>query len=123
MSMCVVTCSALTKIAGQSEARVAFLGGSITEMEGYRPLVEKWLTERFPQTKFSFIRAGISSTCSNTGAFRFQRDVVAQGPVDLLLVEFAVNDDQDAHHDADGCVRGWRAFCGNCGDTIRRRER
>lgn len=97
---------ALTKIAGQSEARVAFLGGSITEMEGYRPLVERWLTERFPQTKFSFIRAGISSTCSNTGAFRFQRDVVAQGPVDLLLVEFAVNDDQDAHHDADGCVRG-----------------
>lgn len=97
---------ALVKIAGQSEARVAFLGGSITEMEGYRPLVEKWLTERFPQTKFSFIRAGISSTCSNTGAFRFQRDVAAQGPVDLLLVEFAVNDDQDAHHDADGCVRG-----------------
>lgn len=98
--------SALTRIAGQPEARVAFLGGSITEMEGYRPLVEKWLTERFPQTKFSFIRAGISSTCSNTGAFRFQRDVAAHGPVDLLLVEFAVNDDQDAHHDADGCVRG-----------------
>ncbi len=97
---------ALTRLAGQSEARVAFLGGSITEMEGYRPLVEKWLTERFPQTKFSFIRAGISSTCSHTGAFRFQRDVAAHGPVDLLLVEFAVNDDQDAGHDADGCVRG-----------------
>ena len=97
---------ALTRISGQAEARVAFLGGSITEMDGYRPLVEKWLTERFPQTQFTFIRAGISSTCSNTGAFRFQRDVVANGPVDLLLVEFAVNDDQDAHHDADGCIRG-----------------
>jgi hypothetical protein len=26
--------------------------------------------------------------------------------VDLLLVEFAVNDDQDAHHSADDCIRG-----------------
>ena len=97
---------ALEKFRTQKEARVAFLGGSITEMEGYRPLVEKWLTETFPNTKFTFIQAGIASTCSNTGAFRFQRDVLSEGPVDLLLVEFAVNDDQDAHHDADGCIRG-----------------
>jgi lysophospholipase L1-like esterase len=68
--------------------------------------VETWLTDAFPETKFTFINAGIASTCSQTGAFRFQRDVAKDGPVDLLFVEFAVNDDQDAHHDADGCIRG-----------------
>jgi acetyl esterase/lipase/lysophospholipase L1-like esterase len=97
---------ALRKFAEQREGRVVFLGGSITEMQGYRPLVEEWLKTAFPETRFTFINAGIASTCSHTGAFRFQRDVVADGPVDLLFVEFAVNDDQDAHHDADGCVRG-----------------
>ena len=78
--------------------RVAFMGGSITEMQGYRPLVGQLLQRRFPDTKFTFIDAGISSTCSTTGAFRLAHDVLDQGPVDLFFVEFAVNDDQDAGH-------------------------
>jgi lysophospholipase L1-like esterase len=85
---------------------VAFLGGSITEMNGYRPMVCEILQKRFPKTVFTFISAGISSTCSTTGAFRLGADVLAQGPVDLLFVEFAVNDDQDAHHTRAECVRG-----------------
>ena len=97
---------ALRKFRDQREGRVVFLGGSITEMQGYRPLVEEWLKTAYPETRFTFINAGIASTCSHTGAFRFQRDAAADGPVDLLFVEFAVNDDQDAHHDPDGCVRG-----------------
>ena len=91
---------------GRKKGHVAFLGGSITEMNGYRPILCEWLTNRFPATKFTFTNAGISSTCSNTGAFRLQRDVLSKGPVDLLFVEFAVNDDQDAAHTADGCVQG-----------------
>ncbi|MEZ6059957.1 MAG: SGNH/GDSL hydrolase family protein [Planctomycetaceae bacterium] len=90
----------------ERQGHVAFLGGSITEMDGYRPIVENWLRNRFPETKFSFTNAGIASTCSQTGAFRLKRDVLDHGPVDLLLVEFAVNDDQDAHHSSDDCVRG-----------------
>lgn len=85
---------------------VAFLGGSITEMNGYRPMVCEILQRRFPQTTFTFINAGISSTCSTTGAFRFTDDVLSKGPVDLLVVEFAVNDDQDAHHTREACIRG-----------------
>src|SRR5690606_31038006 len=50
--------------------------------------------------------AGIASTCSTTGAFRLERDVLAHGPIDLLLVEFAVNDDQDAAHAPRECRRG-----------------
>lgn len=90
----------------EKKGHVAFLGGSITEMDGYRPLVMKLLQRRFPQTQFTFTDAGISSTCSTTGAFRLQDDVLSQGPVDLLFVEFAVNDDQDAHHPRRECIRG-----------------
>ena len=85
---------------------VAFLGGSITEMEGYRPMVCEGLKKRFPGTEFNFIAAGMSSTCSTTGAFRLASDVLDKGPIDLFFVEFAVNDDQDAHHTREECIRG-----------------
>src|SRR4051812_25116320 len=84
---------------------VAFMGGSITEMNGYRPMVCDLLKKRFPQTEFKFIDAGISSTTSTTGAFRLAHDVLEQGPVDLFFVEFAVNDDQDGHHTRTECIR------------------
>jgi len=85
---------------------VAFMGGSITEMNGYRPMVCEVLQQRFPDTQFTFTDAGISSTCSTTGAFRLERDVLSRGPVDLYFVEFAVNDDQDAGHALRECIRG-----------------
>jgi pimeloyl-ACP methyl ester carboxylesterase/lysophospholipase L1-like esterase len=73
-------------------ARVVFLGGSITQMAGWRDLVCRQLTARFPQTKFDFVNAGIASTGSTPGAFRLLRDVFARGPIDLLFEEAAVND-------------------------------
>jgi lysophospholipase L1-like esterase len=85
---------------------VVFLGGSITEMNGYRPMVGELLQRRFPRTEFKFTNAGISSTTSTTGAFRLDRDVLSAGPVDLFFVEFAVNDDQDGHHTRAECIRG-----------------
>lgn len=80
------------------KGRVAFIGGSITEMEGYRPRTYKSLEALFPQTKFDFLNAGVSSTSSTTGAFRIASDGFGKGEVDLLFIEFAVNDDQDADH-------------------------
>lgn len=98
--------SSFCRFSEEKEGHVAFLGGSITQMEGYRPRIADWLQQRFPDCKFNFTNAGISSTCSTTGACRLERDVLSQGPTDLLFVEFAVNDDQDAGHTADDCVRG-----------------
>ena len=86
--------------------RVAFIGGSITQMDGYRPMVSDWLRARFPETKFEFINAGIASTDSQTGAFRLGDHVLAKGRIDMLFVEFAVNDDQDARHSRRGCILG-----------------
>jgi len=90
----------------EKRGRVAFLGGSITNMEGYRPRFAAWLEKRFPETEFDFLNAGVSSTCSMTGAFRLEREVLAKRQVDLLFVEFAVNDNQDAHHAPAISIRG-----------------
>ena len=90
----------------KQSGRVAFMGGSITEMDGFRPMVCESLKKRFPVTDFTFVNAGIASTGSSTGAFRLASDVLAPAPPDLLFVEFAVNDDQDAAHTRVECIRG-----------------
>jgi len=85
---------------------VAFLGGSITEMHGFRPRVMAALRTKYPDVDFREIAAGLSSTCSDAGAFRLEEDLLAQGVPDLFVVEAAVNDDQDGHFDRRHCVRG-----------------
>ena len=98
--------NARIRFGKEKKGHVAFIGGSITEMNGYRPMVTDILKRRFPQTQFTFTAAGISSTCSTTGAFRLDDHVLSKGPVDLFFIEFAVNDDQDAHHMRRECIRG-----------------
>lgn len=88
------------------KGRVAFLGGSITEMDGYRPMVCEYLQQKFPKTDFEFIAAGIASTNSDVGAFRLESDVLSKGPIDLFFVEFAVNDDQDGMFSLQHSIRG-----------------
>ena len=85
---------------------VAFLGGSITQMFGFRPRVMRMLRTRYPRVDFIEIDAGLSSTCSDTGAFRMREDVLAKGMPDLFICESAVNDDQDGHFDRRHCLRG-----------------
>ena len=93
------------KFEREKTGRVAFLGGSITAAPGWRDQVCEDLKRRFPETKFDFINAGIPSLGSTPGAFRFQRDVLGHGPVDLLFEEAAVNDDTNGFSDVEQ-VRG-----------------
>lgn len=85
---------------------IGFLGGSITEMNGFRPLLMSSLRMEYPDVEFVEIAAGLSSTCSDTGAFRLERDVFRKGIPDVLIVDVAVNDDQDGHFDVEHCIRG-----------------
>jgi sialidase-1 len=87
------------------EGRVAFLGGSITAGGGWREQVCAELKQRFPKTRFDFINAGISSFGSVPAAFRFRRDVLGHGPVDLLFEEAAVNDEVNNQSDVNQ-IRG-----------------
>ena len=87
------------KFEREKTGRVAFLGGSITAAAGWRDQVCADLKRRFPETQFDFINAGIPSLGSTPGAFRFQRDVLGHGPIDLLFEEAAVNDDTNGFSD------------------------
>ena len=98
--------AAVVERPGAVRKTVAFLGGSITEMNGFRPRVMKALREKYPQVDFLEIAAGLSSTCSDAGAFRLEEDVLAKGMPDLFIVEAAVNDDQDGHFTSEQSVRG-----------------
>lgn len=80
------------KFIKEKKGTVAFMGGSITENPGWRIKVSKYLKELFPETDFTFIYAGISSTGSVPGAFRLEEDVLLKGKPDLFFEEAAVND-------------------------------
>ena len=73
--------------------KVAFVGGSITEMNGWRNFVMQILQKRFPKTKFEFYSVGISSLGTTPHAFRLSSDLPNLKNVDLLFIEGAVNDD------------------------------
>ncbi len=97
----------IAQMEKERKAHVAFLGGSITEnAKGHSKMVADWLLAEWPDVDFTFTNAGLSSTCSLSGAGRVDRDVLSQGQVDLLVLEFAVNDDQDAGHNRKTAIRG-----------------
>ena len=82
---------AIEKAKAGQEVTVAYLGGSITAMDGWRNKTTAWLRETFPNAMFTEVHAAIGGTGSDLGVFRLGRDVLAHGP-DLLFVEFATND-------------------------------
>jgi len=83
--------NAMKKIAAGQEVTVAYLGGSITAMNGWRNKTTDWLKATYPKATFKEIHAAIGGTGSDLGVFRLGRDVLAYKP-DLLFVEFATND-------------------------------
>jgi hypothetical protein len=80
------------KIALADTLRVAYLGGSITAQPGWRVFSLKWMEKRFPRANFREINAAVGGTGSDFGVFRLEDDVLKFHP-DLVMVEFAVNDD------------------------------
>jgi sialidase-1 len=84
--------NSLIKFQKMKTGRVAFVGGSITYNGGWRDSICLYLQNRFPDTEFEFIAAGIPSMGSTSAAFRLERDVLSKGSIDLLFEEAAVND-------------------------------
>jgi hypothetical protein len=87
------------------EVKVAYLGGSITAQNGWRPKTLAHFQKMFPDTKFAEINAAIGGTGSDLGVFRLKKDVLDQKP-DLLFVEFAVNDGGAAPEQIFRCMEG-----------------
>ena len=100
------------KLEHGDPVRIAYLGGSITAQNGWRPKTLKWFQEKFPTAKIGEINAAIGGTGSDLGVFRLRHDVLNQNP-DLLFIEFAVNDAgasvEQIHRCMEGIVRQtWR---------------
>lgn len=105
--------NAFDKLRGGQNVRIAYLGGSITAQDGWRPQSLNWFRQQFPAAKVEEINAAIGGTGSDLGVFRLRHDVLDARP-DLLFIEFAVNDGgappAQIHRCMEGIVRQtWRA--------------
>ncbi|CAN7269344.1 SGNH/GDSL hydrolase family protein [Paenibacillus sp. LjRoot153] len=97
---------------------VAFIGGSITEGAGasdlattsWRALTERYLKQRYTPDMVMCINAGVGGTTSTFGAHRLQAHVLSHGEIDLLFVEFSVNDGEDR----DESIRGMEGIVRQC---------
>lgn len=81
---------------------VAYIGGSITEGVGadaetcYAKLSFNYFAEKYGTgDNVEYVNAGLSGTPSKLGVLRLSRDVLSYDP-DIVFIEFAVNDGNDA---------------------------
>jgi acyl-CoA thioesterase I len=106
------------KLNRKEPIMVAFLGGSITEGYGasepdessWRALTEEYLVKRLPGNLVICINAGVGGTTSTFGAHRLQEHVFSHGEIDLLFVEFSVNDGEDREES----IRGMEGIVRQC---------
>jgi hypothetical protein len=78
------------KLKGGQEVRIAYLGGSITAANGWRPKSLAWFKTEYPQARAIEINPAISGTGSDYSACRLACDVLAHAP-DLVFLECRVN--------------------------------
>lgn len=88
------------------DVNICYIGGSITQGAGATPInTECYAYKSFLGFKklmgdgenIHYLKAGVGGTPSELGMCRFERDVLCYGKVmpDILVVEFAVNDEGD----------------------------
>lgn len=100
---------ALAKARNGEQTTVAFIGGSITQGAGAVPINTECyayktfegfcrIAGRNTDDNVQYIKAGVGGTPSEYGMLRYDRDIIeecnGEGP-DLVVVEFAVNDEGD----------------------------
>ncbi len=98
---------AMEKAERGEDVTIAFIGGSITQGAGAKPIERESYCYRvyrhFCETyatcpeKVHLIKAGLGGTPSELGLVRYEHDVLRDGTVepDIVFIEFAVNDEGD----------------------------
>lgn len=98
----------LAKLNAGRPVTVAYLGGSITAMNGWRSMTTDWLSKANPRARVTEVHAAIGGTGSGLGVFRVGHDALDKNP-DLLFIEFATNDsgrrDKEIWRNFDGIVQ------------------
>lgn len=99
---------AIEKAKRGEETVIAYIGGSITQGAGAKPIDQKsyaYLSYRGFCDLFTtdggknvkFVKAGVGGTPSELGMIRYEKEVTDFGKIlpDVVIVEFAVNDEGD----------------------------
>ena len=99
---------AIEKAEKGEDVTIAFIGGSITQGAGAKPINTncyayqaylrfKEMFGRNGGDNIHYIKAGVGGTPSQLGVIRYERDILRDGKVkpDIVVVEFAVNDAGD----------------------------
>ena len=99
---------AIAKAKAGENVTVAYIGGSITQGAGAKPIATnsyayrsyEAFKNRFGKgdgSNVHFVKAGVGGTPSELGLTRYEDDVLRQGTVepDVVIIEFAVNDAGD----------------------------
>lgn len=99
---------AIEKARKGEEVTVAYLGGSITQGAGAKPIHSECYAYRSYEAfkrrfgkgngeNVKYIKAGAGGTCSELGLTRYEMDVLRRGSVvpDIVFLEYAVNDAGD----------------------------
>ena len=99
---------AIAKAKAGEDVTIAYIGGSITQGAGAKPIGTnsyayrsyEMFKQRFGKgdgSNVHFIKAGVGGTPSELGLTRYEDDVLRQGVVtpDVVVIEFAVNDAGD----------------------------
>ena len=97
---------AIRKAQNGEAVTIAYIGGSITQGAGATPINRECYAYKSYRNLVSvcggkenirFVKAGVGGTPLELGMIRFERDVLRDGneTPDIVVVEFAVNDDGD----------------------------
>lgn len=99
---------AIEKAERGEDVTLAYIGGSITQGAAAKPISTncyayksyikfKEMLGKDKGDNIHFIKAGVGGTPSELGVIRYERDVLRDGIVepDIVIIEFAVNDDGD----------------------------
>ncbi len=99
---------AIEKAKRGEDVTIAYIGGSITQGAGAKPIntgcyayksyqIFKELYGKDGGNNIHFVKAGVGGTPSELGMLRYDRDILRKGTVqpDILIIEFAVNDAGD----------------------------
>ncbi len=92
----------IAKLEKGEDVTVAYVGGSITEGETWRPLTTAWLKQQYPDANITEVAVAMSGTGADLAACRLDEEILAYNP-DLLFVEYAAN--SGTEKDVEGIAR------------------
>ena len=79
----------IKKLQSGEDVTIAYLGGSITQQDSWRPYTTRWFESTYPG-KITEVNIGLSGTGADLAVCRIDQDILVHNP-DLVFIEYSVN--------------------------------